>query len=49
VLLDAGPLLSWLTWVDLEAEEGDDGLVEGLRRLRGAVMVVAATALASKR
>jgi hypothetical protein len=34
-------LLSWLEWVEVEAR-GFDDLVEGLQRLRGAVMVAGA-------
>ena len=35
-------LLSLLEWVEVEVQGFDDGLVEGLRLLRGAVMSVAA-------
>ena len=35
-------LLSWLEWVEVELQ-GFDDLVEDLRRLRGAVMSVAAS------
>ena len=38
----AAGLLSWLEWVELEVQ-GLDELVEDLRRLRGAVMSVAAS------
>jgi hypothetical protein len=39
-----GGLLSWFEWVEVEVEGFDDDLVEGLRRLRGAVMSVVASA-----
>lgn len=38
---EAGMLLTWLEWVEVEVESVDDGLVEGLHRLRGALMVAA--------
>ena len=38
---EAELLMSWFDWVEVEAQ-GIDDLVEGLRRLRGAVMKAAA-------
>jgi len=38
---EAELLMSWLEWVEVEAQ-GVDDLVEGLHRLRGAVMKAAA-------
>ena len=38
----ASLLLTWIDWVEVEVRGFDDGLVEGLHLLRGAVMSVAA-------
>jgi len=39
--VEAELLMSWFEWVEVEAQ-GVDDLVEGLHRLRGAVMKAAA-------